>query len=163
MSTTTPAAVRNAIAAVVKGLTPTAHTETPFREHEEREAFRDWCVANASACLRRYSVRWIGDTAPPTVSNTDVEFVERAIDVEVAYPTAWRLGGRQLAGLDDAISEDLRLIAHAVGTNGHARVAAELGAASVTITTEAERVVDLGPIHLGQVALIARYYRSNAT
>lgn len=162
MSTTTPAAIRTAIAAIISGLTPTAHAGVRFVEHREESPIRDWAAANPGGCLRRFSCRWAGPLVPPTVTNTTEEWVERPLDVVITYPTDFRHGGRQLAGLDDAIAEDCRLIAHNVGTNGAANLATQLGAATVTITSEEDPGLDLGPVTLGVVRLAVRYYRSNA-
>lgn len=160
-ATTTPTAVRDAIVAVIAGLTPTTAAGDRFIAHREETPVRDFAAANPGACFRRCSVRWVGPVTPPTVTNTDVELVERSLDVDVAYPASWRGGGDQLATLDDVIAEDLRVIANAVGTNGRANLTA-LPAGSVTVITSAEEPIGLGPIWIGRVSLIARYYRSNA-
>lgn len=162
MSTTTPSAIRSAVVAIVEGLTPATEARTGYVAHREEADFRDWCAENPAGCLRRFSARWVSPTRTPTVTNTTEEWVSRDLEVVVAYPSSYRFGGVQLAGLVDVIDVDVKQIAHAIGTNGAANYVAQLGAATVTSVTTSESSADLGPIHLGVVALDVGYYRSNA-
>lgn len=161
MSTTTPSAIRSAVVAIVAGLTPATSIGDRFKEHREEQDFRAWCGANPAGCLRRFSVRWVSAVRVPTVTNTTEEWVSRDLEIVVAYPTSWRAGGTQLAGLIDAIDKDVKVIANAVGTNGAANYVTQLGPATVTSVTTSEDSHDMGPFHVGVVTLDVGYYRSN--
>lgn len=158
--TTTATAIRNSIEARIAALTPAVHAGQPFRAHRHERPIREWAEQNPSACLRRFSVRWVGPIPPALVTNTDVEQVERAIEVVVAYPTDWRHGGKQLVDLDEVASDDARLIADCVGTNGAAAMALVTTSATVVTDTDGENLEPGPVVTFGVVRLRAYYYRS---
>lgn len=156
--TTTPDVIRDSIASRIAAIVPAIHAAQPFIEHREEMPFRAWSAANPPGSLRRFSVRWVGAVAAPVVTNMDLEEVEDEIEIVVAYPTNWRHGGRQLAGLDDVVKADARRISHVVGTNGAAGMAAVTTSATAITLSES---VDAGDaVTFGVVRLRVVYTRS---
>lgn len=152
MSATTPGALRTTIAARITALTPTHHTEVAYREHLEREAFREWAASHPSAAFRRFSVRPGRVVEGPDVSDGRYEAVWQEFEVAVAYPTDGKFGALMLPDLDNAIERDRTQIACTVGTNGAAYTDA-------TVLTDGEDAEDIGPVHVGIVRLRVRYFR----
>lgn len=158
--TTTPATIRDSIASRILALTPSAHTGDPFREHRYAEDLPLWAESNPAGCLRVFSVRWSGSTSAPSVTNTTEEYVERDLEIVVAYPTTWRFGEMQLVDLEEVIDADIRRINHEVGTNGFAALATAANT-SATVTTLSEGPPEIGPVvSFGTVRLHVLYSRS---
>ena len=114
---TTPGAIRDRMSVLVTAITPTVHAGQKFLAHRHQEPLRDWAEANPTGCLRRFSVRSVGDTTQALVTSTQLERVEESIVVEVAYPLDWRHGGTQTLALDDAIQTDAVRIEAAIGVS----------------------------------------------
>ena len=121
MAATTETAVRDLCVAVIAALTPTELPRdrfTPFR-NEGDGSLTDWAENSPTAAFRRFQVRTLGNTAPPTVSNTDIESVEVNFVISVAYPQNHRAG--QSALVRDTIMEQDRIqIERATGMTGRA-------------------------------------------
>lgn len=159
MSTTTPKALRDSIAARVALLVATSHAGQPFTEHREERPIREWAASNPGSSLRRFSVRWVGSVRGPHVTNTDVELVDQDLEIVVVYPTDGRHGPKMRVDLDTVIGEDTHKINNAVGTNGFAALALATPAATVRSLDGAEDREDLGAAQAGVVRLNASYYR----
>lgn len=158
--TTTPATIRDSIAARIVALTPSAHTDDKFREHTYLDDLRLWAEANPTGCLRVFSVEWNDNIPPPLVTNTTEEQAEDDIEIVVAYPTTWRYGERGLVDLKTTIAADIRRINHEVGTNGFAALATATNT-SATVTTLSEGPSEIGPVvSFGVVRLHVLYSRS---
>jgi hypothetical protein len=155
--TTTAAAIRDAMIALVEGLTPTTLASDRFLAHREGLDFRTASEANPPACLRRFSIRTTGTVSPPTVTNTDVEWVETDLECVIAYAPNGRHGAKFLTDLDDAIEHDLRQIEHTIGTNGYAFYAQ--ATAGATVTTVDSTREDGGPVTFAVLNLHAGFYR----
>lgn len=112
---TTPGAIRDRMATLITGITPRLHAGQKFLRHREQSPFRAAMDAVPGACLRRFSVRNLGDITQALVTDHQVERVEETMIVEVAYPTDGRHGGVELAGLDDAINSDATRIEATIG------------------------------------------------
>lgn len=160
MAITTAEAIRSGIAARIVDLLATSHPGSRFHEHREAQPIRTFAMDNPASCLRRFSVRWVGDVHGPHVTNTDVELVDRDLEIVVTYPTSWRHGNKLLVDLARVIAEDTQKINHTVGTNGYAALAATTPAATVRSLEGAEGHEDLGAAQAGIVRLNAMYYRS---
>ena len=153
MTTTTPGTLRTTIAARIVALTPSLDSEVLFREHREEDSFREWALNNPAGCLRRFSVRQGPRVEQPTVTDGLTEMVAQEFEILVAYPTDGRFGALKMADLDNAVERDRAQIAKTIGTNGTAYTDA-------TVTTEDEDREDIGPVTVGVVRLLARYFRS---
>ncbi len=157
---TTQAAIRDSMIASVRGLTPTYHAAEKFRQHRDRLDLRAWAAQNPASCLRLFSVRFVADLEPPTVSDTESEMVTRSIEVVVAYPADGRHGkDLELRDLDDVIEEDLRMIDDTIGTNGFAHLAGTNPGA--TVITDGDAREDGGAVTFGVLRMRCHYYRSN--
>lgn len=66
---TTAAAIRDAMIAIVEALTPATHAGDRFHAHRELMPIREWAEANPGACLRRFSIRALGQPRSAVVSN----------------------------------------------------------------------------------------------
>lgn len=157
-STTTGDAVATAIATRITAIVPSLHSGDRFREITYEQGLRSFALANPAGALRRFSVMPGPDITGPNVTDGLTEAVEQDMIVEVAYPTDWRMGSRQLRSLVAAIDADRSQIAKTVGTNGFATYATVDG--SPTVWTTLETRDDLGPVQIGIVRLRARYFRS---
>jgi hypothetical protein len=115
---TTPAAIRNRMAALIIAITPGIHSTQKFVQHRETEPYRDWVEAHPDA-VRRFTVRHLGATTQALVTDHQVERVEDTMIVEVCYPGTWRHNvpgtGTELLGLDDVIASDAVKIEAAIG------------------------------------------------
>jgi hypothetical protein len=122
MATTTAAAIRDRIIAVIQGTTPTTDSALLFVKFNNELAanFRRWADQNATAAHRRFQVRDIGRDQPPLVSNTDVEERLVTFEIVVAYPQTHRWGGDNALDRDDVMGEDQHKIERAVGMLGRA-------------------------------------------
>ena len=160
MSTTTVAAIRDRMIALVRALVPTVESGTKFVPYREQLDFRSWAEAHPDACLRRFSIATRGQVSPPEVTNTDVERVWVEMEAVVAYPVNSRFGERALASLHDVIASDLQQMEHRIGTNGYALYAASNPAATVlTLDTDREN----GPVVMfGVLVLRVGFFRSMA-
>lgn len=160
MTTTTGDAVATAIATRIAALVPTLHAGDKFREITYEQGLRSFALAQPGGCLRRFSVMPGPDIEGPDVTDGLTEAVWQDMIVEVAYPTDWRLGAKQLRGLVAAIDADRSQIAKSVGTNGYATYAAVAGSPTVQTAPNGETRDDLGPVQIGIVRLRTRYFRS---
>jgi hypothetical protein len=118
MATTAPA-IRDAMIALLEAATPTVHTGQPFRAYREHEDFREWAGKNPDACLRRFSIRYLGSMAPAAVSNILEEERSDTFEVVIAYPASSRHGGRRMTGLDDIIYGDQKKAHATIGPPGY--------------------------------------------
>lgn len=112
---TTPGAIRDRMVTLIKSITPSIHAGQKFQHHRAENTFRDDMEAHPASCLRKFSVRNLGDTTQAAVTSNQLERVEQTMLVEVAYSTDWRHGGTQLLGLDDVISSDEVQLEAAIG------------------------------------------------
>lgn len=112
---TTAETIRARMATLITSIVPAVHAAQRFIESQHVGVFQDVYDQNSASCLRRFSVRSVGDTSQALVTDHTVERVESAMVVEVAYPTDFRHGGRQLVGLDNAIDLDATKIEAYVG------------------------------------------------
>ena len=154
---TTPGAIRDAFIDGITGIAPALHPQQRFKVHREELPFRDWAEKNASACLRRFSVRFTGNTEPPLVNDLLVQEVQDIAEVIVAYPTDWRHGGDQLAGLDNVIDLDGVKIERTIGPPGYATTAGLVAPCTVLWQQANERE------SLGAVTLLIIRYRVDYT
>jgi hypothetical protein len=121
MSTTTIAAIRDRMIAVIKALSPGLMSATPFEPHQEdRVDFAEWCEAHPTAALRRFSVRDTGSSLPPDVTNTDVEWRKVGFDIVLAYPVTNTYGDQNSLDRDDVMESDRVQVEQAVGIGGGA-------------------------------------------
>lgn len=106
-------------------VTPSIHAGTPFRAHRETQPFRVWAEQHAATCLRRFSIRYLGDFAPATVSNMVVEETSDTFEVVIAYPTSGRFGADIMTSLDDAVFSDQVQVHAAIGPPGYQSLEAQ--------------------------------------
>jgi len=99
-------------------LTPSLVSQVKFLRHNAEQDFRDWCLENAQACFRRFSVVDLFAYEAPSISNTDVEFVEGREEVLIAYPEDYRYGMDNFRDLRDLIRSDQYLIDNSLGHRG---------------------------------------------
>lgn len=124
--TTTAAAIRDRIVALIEALTPTSLVGDRFREsrNEGAAAFAAWCEGpGKAAAWRRFQVRSTGEFQSPVVSNTDVELHYVTFEVRVAYPQTHRAGRAAALDRDDVMREDQVLIESTIGLRGYANFA----------------------------------------
>jgi hypothetical protein len=112
---TTPDAIVDRMAALVVAVAPTTHSTQRFVQHREEMDFREWALANPSACLRRFSIVFLGDTSQALVTSGELERVEESIECVIAYPADFRHGGRQLHGLRTTMSKDAVTVEKTIG------------------------------------------------
>jgi hypothetical protein len=166
MGTTTSKAIRERIAAVVAGLTPTVQPATAFASYTDAAGadFRRMARAHPSTCTRKFQVRTVSVTQPADVSNTDVEARLATFDVIVAYARRWR-AGRSL-DRDDAMESDQILIEHAIGRDGYGNFAGAnpnaswLGPTARGSLTETTFERDDGPVDFLVIRQTMRFFRS---
>jgi hypothetical protein len=120
MATTTVAAVRDRIIAVVKGLTPVSDSALPFGpfNNELGATFRRWADSNAPAAHRRFQIRDTGRTRPPDISNILIQSRQVTFEFVGAYPQTHLWGGDNALDRDDVMRQDQEQIWHAVGPAG---------------------------------------------
>ena len=120
--TPSAASIRDRIIEVIEGLSPLVLSANPFLRfrNEGGADFESWSEENPQACLRRFQVRDTGEDSPPTISNTDVEFVHVTFEIVVSYPQTHRFGPDNALDRDDLMKSDQRQIEHAVGLCGYA-------------------------------------------
>lgn len=159
MAVTTAAAIRDLMRTTVKALTPTFLENARYKPFAERVDFRAWCEANTTAAFRWFSIRDLGNIAPPVVSNTDREWIETQFEVVIAYPTDHRYGRDMALDLDDCQEGDLKQVEHAIGTNGYQTLDVSTGGDACVTTVETAR--EQGPACVfGVLRLSVRYWRS---
>ncbi len=119
---TTEQAIRDRMITVIAALTPTSMPLDRFVafRNDGNASFSDWAENAPDAAFRRFQVRTLGDTAPPTVSNTDIESVEVNFLISVAYPQNHRAGQGNALGRDDIMEQDRLQIERAIGMQGRA-------------------------------------------
>lgn len=158
---TTAGAVRNQMISLVEDITPALHAATKIRAYREEQEFREWAMANPSACLRRFSIRFLGDTSQALVTDHTVERVEEGVEVVVAYPTNWRLAssGTQQLGLDDAMASDAKKIDAAIGV---ASSDATLKSLATVFRNDGKSREDVGPVQFSVITYRIEYARSLA-
>ena len=133
MSTTTAAAIRDRMIAVISALVPSSLSSDAFIEYpnEATGNFRVWANANPGAAWRSFQVRTILD---PTayhaveVSNTDLEENYGTFVVTVSYPQDSRAGDGGALRRDDVIDQDRKMIEKAIGLDGAANFTPDTGA-----------------------------------
>jgi hypothetical protein len=137
--TTTADTIRDAMIARVRNLVPRRHARDRYRLHDDWAVdFREWCEANPSAALRRFSIRDMGPVDQPAVTNAEKELVRRTFEVVVAYPIAdsQRYGKGGARDRDDMLESDGYQLNDAIGTNGFQSLEVDVGPA--TVITERE-------------------------
>lgn len=135
MATTTPAAIRNAVAGLIDDITPAIHAGHKFLRHRrQKPGHRTWASAHPGECTRRYSVAFLHDVQPPAVNDTLVQEVSDTLEIVVSYANDARFNtpnGTDLDGLEDVILNDLRQIEAVVGPPGYATFAGLVAPACV--------------------------------
>lgn len=166
MSTTTSKAIRERIAALVAGITPTLHNTLPFVSYVDASGadFRRWARSHPSVCTRRFQVRSIASSQPPDAANTDVEARLATFDVVVAYAMRWRAG--QAFDRDDTMESDQGQIEHAIGRDGYGNFAGVnpnaswLGPDARGSQTGTTYERDVGGVDFLVIRMTYRFYRS---
>lgn len=159
---TTAAAIRTSIIGRIVALVPRVEPGKRYKPSRESEDFRTLSARTKSACLRSFSVRFMGGVTPPLVSNTDIERVGDDVEIVVAYPTGLRFGVDGMLDTDDVIAEDLRQIEHEVGSSGFANLNTDLGmVGAATVLTIGQTREDGPPVTFGVLRLHVEFYRSN--
>lgn len=122
MPTTTEEAIRDRMITVIAALVPSSSPQDRFIafRNDGNGSFSDWAENAPDAAFRRFQVRTLGDTKPPTVSNTDVEGVEVNFLISVAYPQNHRAGVSNTLSRDDIMRQDKDQIERAIGMTGRA-------------------------------------------
>lgn len=156
--TTTSAAIRDRIVTVIEALVPTTQSNVRFRHHREEFDFRGWADGHPDACLRRFSVRDLGDAKPALVSNTDVELVRAIFEIVIAYPLSYRFGSGNLLGVEDVIDQDRHQVEHVAGMRGYANFTAATGAEASWVDGETAR--ETGATRRLVIAQTMEFYRS---
>jgi hypothetical protein len=156
---TTPDAVIDQMIALIEDITPQVHAHLGFKAYRDEMDFREWAQANPAQCLRRFCVTFAGDTSQALVTSTQLERVEEAVEIIVAYPTDFRHGATQLRGLRRVISRDSKQIDAKVGPSASDATLKELATVFRIETTSRENA---GPVHFGVVPLRIEYARSLA-
>lgn len=120
MALATEESIRDRLLTIIELVDP-VYIETTrflrFRQEGAGDIFV-WSEANPSACLRRVSVRSIGEDEPPAVSNTDYEERRAVFEVVLAYPQTHRYGAANALDRDDVITSDWREIDFQIGLCG---------------------------------------------
>lgn len=154
-STTSLAAIRDALVTAIKALTPTVSTSVThagdgfvFAKDREVADFREWCELNPGACFRSYAIEW--ETSEPMggwdklIQNTRTE-----LSVIVAYPHMWALYGDDNAhDMADAIEGDLHQIKRVVGSSSSSYPAGAVPVEAGTIEQEAGDDVTFGVVRV---------------
>lgn len=156
--TSTAAAIRDRITAILSAATPTTDPRSVFRAFRNEGAanFTEWCEANPAGCLRRFQIRDDGTEEPPEVSNTDVDLRHVTYVLRVAYPQSGRFGKDGALDRDDVIDQDWGLIERLIGIYGRAQFFSSHDCTPLGATRE----VEIG-IAAHQLVVRARfsYYR----
>lgn len=118
MATTTLQLVRDDRRTLIEALSPTTDSAVKFREYKRSVDFRDWAIANETACIRRFSLRVTGDYTPPLVSDMVTEEVIQEFSLVIAYQRNSRYGRDKTNDLYDVIREDHVLIRDTIGVLG---------------------------------------------
>jgi hypothetical protein len=123
---TTVDAVRDRIAEVIAGLTPTILDGNRFREYlyEGGADFQTWATKNTAGAFRRYQVSFDGAYALPTVSNSDYEERTPVFTIIIAYPHDARAGNKQASDRRKLIDRDHDLLVESIGLYGRANFTA---------------------------------------
>lgn len=128
--TTTAAAIRDQMITEVLTLTPATLGDThPYRLHSDWErTVREQARAQADV-VRLFSIRDTGDLRGPSVSNTDVEWVETVLEFVMAYSikSTSRWGTAAGRDLDDVMEADLKQIEKRIGPSGYAALEGVVG------------------------------------
>ena len=156
---TTPDAITDQMISLVEDITPALHAVQKFRAHREEMDFRDWALASPASCLRRFSITFGGDTPQALVTSGQLERTEETVEVVVAYPTDFRHGGTQLAGLRKTISRDAKQIEAAIGVCATDTTLKSLASIFRNDGTSRESA---GPVHFGVITFRVEYARSLA-
>ena len=109
---------------LVQALTPTTLSSDRFLAHREGGDLRTWAEAHPTACLRRFSIRNLGDCAPAVVSDTRVEETSDTFEVVIAYAPNGRHGPNFLTEVDKAIESDQTQVHKTIGPPGYASLTA---------------------------------------
>lgn len=122
MATTTESLIRDRVADVIAALVPSILNLDRFVvfRNEGAGIFSDWCENSPTAAFRRFNVRTVGDTAPPVVSNTDLEQVSVNLLIAVAYPHNHRAGNGNAISRDQIMAVDRLQIERSIGMTGRA-------------------------------------------
>lgn len=153
--TTTPAAIRDRLVAIIAGIVPTTEAGVPFREHRHESLdLRAFAEKEPEACFRLFEVRYSGARLPPEVSDTDVESEERSFEVAIAYASTNQFG--DALDRDDVIDQDVNRVNHYVGTNGYGTVT------DATMITDGIDREDGDVVTIARVDLTAVFYRQQA-
>jgi hypothetical protein len=120
MALATVEAIRDRVYTLVEALTPPSLERDRFRRYRNEGGadFTDWADANATAALRRFQVREVGDDELPETSNGTEERVRMRLEIRIAYPHTHRYGAANAMDRDDVMSKDWGKINAALGIYG---------------------------------------------
>jgi hypothetical protein len=115
--TSTAAAIRDRITALISTSDPVTDPRTRFRAYrnEGKADFATDMEANPAGCLRRFQVRDDGSEEPPEVSNTDVDMRHVTYTIRIAYPQTQRYGKDGALDRDDVMDQDWGALNSLVG------------------------------------------------
>jgi hypothetical protein len=120
-TSTSEGEIRDRIADIIAGLTPTSLSSDRFREHRnEQSNFIDYCETKPNGALRRFQVIETGADSPPETSSVYVEERLATFVITIAYPRTARYGADQALDRHDVMREDQRIIERAIGPAGRA-------------------------------------------
>jgi hypothetical protein len=141
MATSTPSAIRDRIRTLLSYVDPVSLTGTRFRDsrNELKGDFRSWAETHATAALRRYQVRNVGNDEPPEVSNTVFELRKLTLEIVIAYPQDNRAGRDNAMDRDDIIDEDWDYIDFNIGLCGRSQFSGTHDCTPLGCTKEIER------------------------
>lgn len=124
MALATAESIRDRIYALIEAITPTSLTSDKFRRYRNEDGadFQAWAEGHATAALRRFQVREVGDDEPPLVTHLTRETVRVRYAITLAYPQTHRYGAANAMDRDDVMNQDWKQIKYAItGTGGVAR------------------------------------------
>lgn len=118
--------IRDRIAQILKGLTPSMQATNRFREirGEGADDLMTWAEENPTAAFRVFQVQFDGMVGVPEVSNSDFEERLARFVVTIAYPNDGRAGKRQSISLEKMIGQDLDQLEKVIGLYSRANFSA---------------------------------------
>jgi hypothetical protein len=122
MALATAESIRDRIAAVLVGLTPTLLSSDKFRQYraEAGANFEEFITKSPAGAFRRFHVREVGEEENPLTSNTTEERLPIEFELLIAYPQTHRYGPGNALDRDDVARRDWRDIKHAIGIDARA-------------------------------------------
>lgn len=159
MAITTPGAIRDVLVGLVKALTPDLHSRERYILWNEGVDIRAWARAKAAACLRRFSIRFRGDTSVPLACDGNNELVRQFFDVVVSYPITGRFGGTAY-GIDDFITSDLHQIRGVVGYAGFPHAYPQHAELCLILSPSSDHIEFENAVAFGVIELEIEYWRA---